>query len=484
MKIPFAWLLLLLTGGTPLGARSDAPIIECAYGDPVRYAEGILQCPDFTVRLRTISEYVQADSRTPWVAYVFEVLDREGKTIGGDITFNSEERANGRRFDVRGKIYVAEMFSTTAGLPSSSHLSCHTRLADGQIVIWDQATAANKNKRLVRIWQTEKVDPSTRYSSVNAYADGVLIPGFSPPPGRIDDGRSRLVADSLVTERVALIGDERLIRSAGAIKCAYGSRANFQGVLLGYLDFSVRLAERDLSNPFDGRAASVVYRFQVFDRSGNRTKYAFDFTTDSLAEGCMFEVEGEYFFAEMFATTASLSGPEGLSRRPCIPLREGEIILWDEETARSRNPSILPAWAYMKTHTERPGAKAFAGGVPLLGWFTGTYFWSGDEWCEYTRLDAPPAVLHRVNMVYPPALSGSGFVAHMHGMIFVKQDGSVDHAITTWGNEELFQAPSQVALAKWQFSPPSKNGKPTKAVASFDWVISEPLPEVPDIRFR
>lgn len=487
MKISAVWIPIILLFNTALRAQpSSAPTINCAYGAFARYDEGILKYDDFTVQLRRRTEHLQANGKMPWVVYVFEVLDREGRTIGGDITFSSEERANGRRFDVRGQIYVAEMFYTTAGLPEAgpASLQCHARLTDNEIVIWNETAAAKQNRRLRSIWQNEKVDPGARYSSFNAYADGVLIPGFSPPSGKLDDGRSGLAVGSLNVGKVSLARDEESVPAAGAVECNYGSRYSYRGGVLEYPDFSVRLVEREEQIAFDVHNSAVTYRFLVYDHAGNRIDQGFEFCTYGLANGRRFEVGGTSYFAEMFATTAPSHEHEVQSRGGCIPLREGELIVWDESTARAANARILPALSEMSVQTEWTNTRVFAAGAPLEGSFTGDYMWAANVWGEYSRLDAPLTAIQRTKIVYPQVLSGSGFVGHVHGILFVNQDGSVDHAVTNWGNELMFQVPSQTALAQWRFSPPMKNSQPVKALLSFDWDICEPTPDVPQIRFR
>jgi hypothetical protein len=487
MKISAVWIPIILLFNTAVRAQpSSAPTINCAYGVLARYDEGILKYDDFTVQLRKRTEHLQANGKMPWVVYVFEVLDREGRTIGGDITFNSEERANGRRFDVDGKIYLAEMFYSTAGLPESGSVSpqCHSRLASGEIVIWNETAAAKQNRRLQSIWQNEKVDPGARYSSLNAYADGALIPGFSSPSGKLDDGRSRLAADSLKVEKVSLAGDDESVPTTGAVECNYGSRVSCREGVLKYPDFSLRLVECEERNAFDIHQSAVAYRFLLYDHAGNRIHEGFEFDTYGFSNGRRFEVGGKGFFAEMFATTAPSREHEVQSHGICIPLREGELIVWDEPTATAANGRILPAWSEKNVQPEWRRSRVFAAGAPLEGAFTGTYMWGANDWCEYSKLDAPPTVLRRINVIYPQVLSGSGFVGHVHGILFVNQDGSVDRAITNGGNERLFQTPSQAALAQWRFSPPMKNSRPVKAVLSFDWDICEPIPDVPQIKFR
>jgi len=99
-------------------------------------------------------------------------------------------------------------------------------------------------------------------------------------------------------------------------------------------------------------------------------------------------------------------------------------------------------------------------------------------------LDSPLIVSLRAPIVYPGELSGSGFIGHIGGLLFVNADGKVDHAVVSYGNEELFQEPSQTALAQWRFSTPKRKGLPVKTVLTFRCDISELSANPPDVDFK
>lgn len=464
----------------PLGSIL-APTIDCRYGIPARFDEGILKYPDFTVRFTTRTEFARDDRSSPWVKYVFEVLDTEHRTIGGDITVNSEERANGRRFDVHGKIYIAEMFYSTADLSESEQPSLKSRLARDEIVVWDESAASKHNPKLLRIWKEENVDPAARYSVSNAYAGGVLLPGFGPAFGKIDYGQNGVARDSLRVEKVAVVDDDKVAPVAGTLECAYGSRVFFGVGPLKYPDFTVLLTSREETDTIDVRTSAVSYQFAVFDHTGKRT--FFRFSTSNLANGCRFEAGGSNYFAEMFFTTAVPQGNPSLGEVN-IPLGSGELIVWNEESAKVANPRILSAW---NGNNDSPGhvrATRFAAGVPLQSMFTGTYvIGNSNDWCEYSKLDVPLAATRKARIVYPKALSGSGFIGRVGGYLLVNPDGSIDQAVATYGNE-LFQAPSQAALAQLRFTPPRKGSKPVKALVNFSWDIREPNLDTTEIVFK
>jgi hypothetical protein len=422
------------------------------------------------------------DHKAPWVKYVFEVLDSEHRTIGGQITFNSEERANGRRFDVHGKIYIAEMFYSTADLPESEPPSLKSQLPRNEIVIWDESTASRHNPKLRRVWEEEKVDSTARYSVLNAYAGGVLLPGFGPALGKIDDAQYSLAGDSLRVERVSVASYDKVPPSVGAAECAYGLRVYYGEGPLKYPDFTVRLVSREETDSIDVRESALSYGFAVFDHAGKRT--GFQFSTSSLANGCRFEAGGATYFAEMFFSTAASNGHPGLGVH--IPLGAGELIVWNEATARSANTTILSAWNGKDDAPGHARATRFAAGTPLpISMFTGDYMiGNSNDWCDYSKLDAPPVIMRKVRIVYPEALAGSGFIGHVGGYLLVNPDGSIDQAVTTYGNEPMFQAPSQAAVAQLRFTPPMKNSKPVKALMNFYWDIREPNLETTEIVFK
>jgi hypothetical protein len=167
-------------------------------------------------------------------------------------------------------------------------------------------------------------------------------------------------------------------------------------------------------------------------------------------------------------------------------MKSGELIIWNERLAKSDNPRILVAWDAQQGNSGDGRATRFASGTPLpISMFTGTY-WIGDpkSYCEYKKLDFPPMVVHDVPIEYPPSLSGSGFVGHVGGYLIVNEDGSVAEAITTSGDEPMFQKPSQSAVGQLRFTPPTKDSKPTKALIYFSCAIMEPKTDTTALVFK
>ena len=463
---------------------SNLSRIEGRYGVRMRFDQAIISYPDFTVRYASRTELARNESTTPWVRYAFEVLDGDNRTIGGDITFNSEERANGRRFDVEGKIYFAEMFYSTAGLKVGEAPPLSAHLAPNEIVIWDKSSATRGNPVLAKIWETEKVDPSARYSQSNAYAGGVFLRGFGPVPGRIDGKEHCLSDDALTVRDVPLATDGKAESTENAVDCFYGSRVFFARGSLRYPDFTARLVSREERDPTDVRTASTTYMFSVRNQSGNRT--GFQFTTVDMANGCSFSIGGDTYFAEMFFTTANPPDSPREMAAFQIPMKSGELIIWNERLAKSDNPRILAAWDTQQVKSGDVRATRFASGTPLpISMFTGTYMiGNSNSYCEYKKLDRPPMVIRNVEIQYPPSLSGSGFVGHVGGYLIINEDGTVAEAITTYGDEPMFQKPSQSAVSQLRFTPPTKDSKPTRALINFSCVITEPRTDTTALVFK
>ncbi|MBL9217172.1 MAG: energy transducer TonB [Opitutaceae bacterium] len=454
------------------------PIVAATYGKPADYWEGILKYPDFTVRYRQRTEETVIGTRAPWFTHVFHVLDNDRRTIGGEITFTSAQLANVRRFDVRGKIYLAEMGYTTAGVPTAGEgAGTHTLIPQGRLIIWDEDSAKAGNAALTPIWAKEKVEPGARWSSRNAYADGELLPGFSlftdVSPSRPPDSG----APHYRLSPVIPLSAKSFKLSQTPSRAAYSERVIPGRGVLSYPDFFLQLQQRTDLNPPEGAERSLSLYFLVFDSQGRESR--FFFTSRDLANGRAFTFGDQIYFAEMYSTTAGT--PAGSPS--VLPLREGELIIWNQSTATAGNPRIASVWTEHPPHPDRP-ATWFAAGVPLQGGFTGTYMIGrAEDTCRFADLDLPIVPLQRAPAIYPPALAGSGFVGHVGGYLIIKEDGSVDQAVTTSGNEGRFQSATQQALKQWRFSPPTKGGKPVKALVSFEWTVSEPSQAESGIEF-
>lgn len=472
--------VVALLGLRPVAAQEHAlrsekiAVASAQFGVRERCDTGLLQYPGFTVRLSQKTELFRASGQPPWVIRVFEVLKDGQITIGGDVVFNSEERVNGRRFDVDGKIYVAERYHSTAGLEEGQAVPLTARLADDEIVIWNEATAKSGNVQLAKIWQREKVEPDERYFPQHVYADGVLVPDFLWAPGRPNDGQTRLKPGSLQLEQVTVLGDDRDAHADGVVR-RYGRRARIYSGTLNYPDFSVVLVSRTENC----RSKSVRYEFKAYAAAGPGVRFSFD--TYSMANGCRFTVNGTVYLAEMFSTTAVASPNVSGDQRASITLKSGELIVWNQSTARLENPRLGPA--FEKKSPDQP-SQYFAGGAPIESGFTGTYFMPPQSGCPYAELDAPLRVLKDVPVNYPIQFSGSGYVGEVHGFLIVDTDGTVTGATTAHGNDISFQAPSAQAIRAMRFTPPTRGGQPTKPRLNFSWTIGEPNCDTSSVRFE
>lgn len=455
----------------PIGAQERPVRIEkvatvpARFGVRARFDAGILQYSGFTVSFNQKTELFRT-GQPPWVIRTFEVLKDGHLTIGGDVVFNSEERVNGRRFDVDGQIYVAELYYSTAGLKEGEVVPLSARLADGEIVIWDEATAKSGNVRLWKIWQNEKVEPDARYFPQHAYLGGEIVPNFAWAPGRPNDGRSRLKPDSMEIEQVPVVGDGPE-PTTGERVGSYGQRNEMYSGAIKYPDLTVVLISRT-ENHRSRPTPTTRYEFKTYPASAPGVAFSFD--TYGLANGCRFTVNGIDYFAEMFSTTA-VTPPNTHDQRTGIPLRPAQLIVWDLSAARIKNPRIVPVLEDKSLH---PLPEYFAGGAPIGNGFTGTYFVLSRDWCLYGELDAPLRVIKDSPVNYPIEFARSGYVGHVHGFLTVEADGTVTDATTSHGNDYSFRDSSAQAIRAMRFTLPKRRGQPTKTRLNFSWAIAEP----------
>jgi hypothetical protein len=459
------------------------PIVPAQFGVPVRCDLGTVQYPGFTVHLAQKDELLRADGQPPWVINTLQVLNEGHIAIGGDLIFNSETRANGRRFDVAGKIFVAEMFHSTAGLKEGEAAPITARLAPNEIVIWDEATAMTRNVSLAKIWRNETVEPDEGYYPAHAYESGTFLPGFSPAPGRPQALLHLVKPGTSEVEPVAVLTDAP-VPPESAVSCAYGERASFRLGALKYPDVTVVFVSRTEANP-DPLKTGTQYRFSAFGKS---SPTRFDFDTSNLANGRSFTVDGVNYFAEMFFTTAA--GPvrgDGNSVVN-IPLAPGQLIIWNEAAARRHNQRIVAAFEEGNARMTHNGAFA-AGTLAGIGGFMSTTFLGskGDPlngWCEGPELDAPLQVLKDAAVVYPAKYAGSGYVGHVDGYLYVERDGTVSQARTTDGSDYAFEEPSAQAIRAMRFTIPMRDGHPVRVFLGYTWSIAEPNCDTMSVRFN
>jgi hypothetical protein len=68
--------------------------------------------------------------------------------------------------------------------------------------------------------------------------------------------------------------------------------------------------------------------------------------------------------AEMFSTTAVASTNVSDDHRVSIPLKSGELIVWDQSTAWLKNPRLMTVFG--EKSPDQP-SQHFAGGAPIRG---------------------------------------------------------------------------------------------------------------------
>jgi hypothetical protein len=156
--VAFVVAVASVHAGERVAPSAARPTVAARFGEVLRDDIGTLQYPGFTVRLQAKATFSRDKGQRPWFVWTYQVLNEGHLTIGGDIVFNSDERVNGRRFDVAGHIYIAEKHASVAGLPPDASTCFPTSLGDDEIVIWDRASAEARNPILARIWQTEKIE--------------------------------------------------------------------------------------------------------------------------------------------------------------------------------------------------------------------------------------------------------------------------------------------------------------------------------------
>lgn len=447
--------------------------VDAAYGIPATLSAGLLKYPQFTVRLKTRTEYVLENLSGSWVVEEIEVLKDGRFTIGGDVVFTSEQRANARRFDVDKHIFVAEMFATTAD--QAVHRGEHVvdeRLRPDEIIVWDQTSAEQHNAALAPVWQRERILEGTRYSTLHAYENGDYIDGFCPEPGKRGDYSFALARHSHRLEPQKYLFDRTSVLGLPTRPAAFGVRINFPGAVLQYPGLSIAFTYSRENLHWPG-AEQKLYVFDAYD-SEEKKACSFRFDTSSHVNGALLTVAGVNYFAEMlFSTGNSVPGETGF-----IDLSDIEVIVWDLATAKAHNPIAAriiehPAMAYGRE------INAYVGGQPAGTTFTGTYFL--DQSLSGAELDGLPLLLSKLRLVLPKNYVGTSLVAHIHGYVEIDESGNVQSALATHGSADELQPAVQEALRQAKFTIPKKNGSPVKARLSFEWTIAEPI--VADPRF-
>ncbi|HVW21524.1 MAG TPA: energy transducer TonB [Opitutaceae bacterium] len=454
MKAPLLACAALLCQLAAARAAGPAPSIPCRYGVPAAFEQGSLDYPDVTVRWVRRERYPLLSGPPEWEVCVLNARPRGTRLAGSDFEFSSEHRVNARRVDVGGRIYVAEMFRTTAG-GGRAH-----PLPEGQIVLWDQASAEAGNPALAPIWGHEQVDPDARNSVANAYDDGRWIPKFDGFDRLLPDRPAGASAEGALIGSVRRVPFERLPADASTQSAQYGAPVRFDRGILRFPAFRLSLWIR-YAWP-QPRPAGYLgwpdFNFIAYDPAGKRAGGAV--FSRNAANGFRFAVDGIPYFVEMGFTTAGL--PAG--GRAHRPLPDGTIVAWDRAHAERDNPAVA-ALLHEPPPDAADIAASFADGAPVGGMFTGDYLLFSN--IPASALDAVPLVVRRAPFVYPGALRGSGFRGRVNGFFEINPDGSLHSAVALGGNEPRFKKAVEDCIRQWRFTPPRQKGKPVAAYLNF-----------------
>jgi hypothetical protein len=126
------------------------------YGKRIHYVDGVLEYPDFSVRFLKREEYRPPGTRLLATTYSFDVLGKKEDRIAGFAFVMSGTYENARAFEVGGKMFVAEMFYSSAGQPVPPKAGGAMR--EEEIVIWDESTARSGNPQLLEFWKKKEAN--------------------------------------------------------------------------------------------------------------------------------------------------------------------------------------------------------------------------------------------------------------------------------------------------------------------------------------
>lgn len=124
----------------------------------------------------------------------------------------------------------------------------------------------------------------------------------------------------------------------------YGRRVRYSDGVLHYPEFIVRYDKRVEYRPPGTNLYAISYLFDVLDNKEKKVA-EFEFNFSGLAmTTATFEVSGKTFVAELTYTTAGQPMPREVPPKQNGELAEGEIVVWDESTARTGNLQLLEFW--------------------------------------------------------------------------------------------------------------------------------------------
>ncbi len=132
-----------------VSVSAQPPETAATYGNKVNYVGHIVRYPDFMIRFvpdASPPEHPPIHGRH----YSFEVSNSGGQRISGFTHRMSGVYDPVQAFTVKGEVFAAEMFMSSAGQAASGHAA--TRLANEEIIVWNKPSASTGNLPLLKIW--------------------------------------------------------------------------------------------------------------------------------------------------------------------------------------------------------------------------------------------------------------------------------------------------------------------------------------------
>jgi hypothetical protein len=116
------------------------------------------------------------------------------------------------------------------------------------------------------------------------------------------------------------------------ISSILGQRANYENTTIFYPDFAVRFINK-IEHKAGKEPAYTEYRFLIFDRETLIEIGSFTFVMAGAYDYPDFTLRGKRYAVEMFTTMST-------TEKHSVPLKKGELILWDSDTAKTSNPRL------------------------------------------------------------------------------------------------------------------------------------------------
>lgn len=135
-----------------------------------------------------------------------------------------------------------------------------------------------------------------------------------------------------------LLAPECAAKYIVTIDRAYGERASYSGAVIRYPDFSLKFIEKrekQGSGPF-----YTAYVFHLLDKKDSKKIGEVTFVMSGLYDCPDFVLAGKKYIMEMFDTTSDEPYPLAIPGKSSGEMKEDEVLIWDEPTAKQRNPNL------------------------------------------------------------------------------------------------------------------------------------------------